>query len=292
MSHQETKHGRLEMGFERGADGTTRLGHLFRKVPLVVQGALYFDEQLPQMPCVYILSSGGPIVEGDLLTERVTLGPSAMAHISTGAATIVASMEGGKAERYQQITLHTGGYLEWLPLPLIPGKGSRYYSSAEIIAPNDAALFWSEQVACGRLHYGERFAYEELDIATTVRRPNGDVILRDRLIIRPAERAPQEWALLGENNHFASVIMLAPSGAIDTLYDTLRPRWGQDMSISTARLKESAGIVVRLRGESSELLQHTTRELCSRFRQEVQGVPLAEEFPWRRGAISHKQHTL
>lgn len=292
MTPLETKHGRLEMGFERGGDGITRLGHLFRKVPLVVQGALYFDEQLPQMPCVYILSSGGPIVEGDLLTERVTLGPSAMAHISTGAATIVASMEGGKAERYQQITLHTGGYLEWLPLPLIPGKGSRYYSSAEIIAPNDAALFWSEQVACGRLHYGERYAYEELDIATTVRRPNGDVILRDRLLLRPTERAPDEWALLGENNHFASVIMLAPSGAIDSLYDTLRPRWGQDMSISTARLKESAGIVLRLWGESSELLQHATRELCSRFREEVQGVPLAEEFPWRRGAVSHKQHTL
>ena len=81
------KQGHLEMGFEVDNSGRTILRHLYRRVPIVVQQALYFDEQLPTLPCVYILSSGGPYVDGDRYEHHITLGAGAMAHISTGAAT-------------------------------------------------------------------------------------------------------------------------------------------------------------------------------------------------------------
>lgn len=59
------KRGYLNLGFELDSSGKSILRELDRRAPLIVQQELYFDEKLPGMPCVYILSSGGPNVDGD-----------------------------------------------------------------------------------------------------------------------------------------------------------------------------------------------------------------------------------
>lgn len=273
------------MRFSLGSRGRTILSHLYRKVPIVVQGALYFDEHLPQMPCVYVLSSGGPVVEGDRYTEQVVLEPHTMAHLSTGAATLVASMESGKASRYQSLTLHDGAYLEWLPQPLIPGRGADYESHARVVVAPEAALFRAEVVAPGRLYHGERFDYHSLLLATTYLRPDGRELLREHIALRPHHRSPEGWALLGGFSHFASVAILAPRESTSRLYTSLRPIVREDLRMSIALLADGAGLSLRLLANSSQLLLELTRELCSLFRQEIKGVPLAEEFPWRRGVI-------
>ena len=54
------KMGYLFLGFELDDDGRSIMRDLERHAPLIVQQELYFDEGMPEMPCVYILSSGGP----------------------------------------------------------------------------------------------------------------------------------------------------------------------------------------------------------------------------------------
>ena len=44
-----------------------------KKVTLYEMQGLYFDEGMPEMPCVYILSSGGPNVDGDRYENRFTV---------------------------------------------------------------------------------------------------------------------------------------------------------------------------------------------------------------------------
>lgn len=281
MTHCGGSYGALEMGFRLGRGGRTIMHHLYRRVPLIVQQALYFDERLPDMPCVYILSSGGPTVEGDRLSVRVELEQEAMAHISTGAATLITSMERGSAVQRQSITLHKGSYLEWLPRPIIPAARSRYHALSEIVAAPSASLFWSEVVACGRLHSGERFDYDLLDLGTTVYGTDGELILCERTILEPARLSPGDYALLGPFTHFSSVIILTPKEATDRLYNTLWPQTEEPLQISISRLHESRGLVVRGAAMGSEPLLRLSRELCSMVRREVKGVGLAEEFPWR-----------
>ncbi|MBQ5715712.1 MAG: urease accessory protein UreD, partial [Alistipes sp.] len=84
------KRGELLMRFERDRSGRSILREMYRRAPVIVQQALYFDEQLPQLPCVYILSAGGPVVEGDEYDYEIALKEGSCAHISTGAATKVA----------------------------------------------------------------------------------------------------------------------------------------------------------------------------------------------------------
>ncbi|MDE7141963.1 MAG: urease accessory protein UreD, partial [Muribaculaceae bacterium] len=84
------KHGYLRLGFELDSRGRSILRDLDRRAPLIVQQELYFDEEMPEMPCVYILSSGGPNVDGDRYRQVITLKKDAMAFVSTGAATKLA----------------------------------------------------------------------------------------------------------------------------------------------------------------------------------------------------------
>ena len=86
------KKGYLCLGFELDADGKSIMRDWERHAPLIVQQALYFDEAMPEMPCVYILSSGGPNVDGDRYEQRFVVRRDAYAHISTGAATKLAEM--------------------------------------------------------------------------------------------------------------------------------------------------------------------------------------------------------
>lgn len=281
MTPRSGKYGVLEMGFEVDGGGKTILRHLHREVPLVVQQALYFDEALPSMACVYILSSGGPQLAGDRYTVDVELAAGAMAHISTGAATLISPMEGDSSRQRQSIRLDEGAYLEWLPRPLIPCAHSRYHSSTELIVAPTATLFYSEVVACGRLHRDERFDYDEFALGTVLCRPSGEVLAREALSLIPSLCAPSEWAILGSFTHFGSIIVVAPREVTHTLYNTLTPTLREDLRMSVSLLCDECGIAIRLAGRSSERLLGEIRHLCSLTRELTKGVTLQAEFPWR-----------
>ena len=87
------KTGFLYMGFELDPKGKSIMRNLDRRAPLIVQQELYFDSEMPEMPCVYILSSGGPNVDGDRYEQNITVRENAFAFVSTGAATKLAEMK-------------------------------------------------------------------------------------------------------------------------------------------------------------------------------------------------------
>lgn len=281
MTPTQGKYGVLEMGFEVDSCGKTVLRHLHREVPMIVQRALYFDEQLPTIACVYILSSGGPNLDGDRYSVDVELGTGAMAHISTGAATVISPMEKDSARLRQQITLEEGAYLEWLPRPIIPCALSRYTATTEVVVAPSAVLFFSEVVACGRLHSGERFDYKELSLSTTLCRPSGEVVAREALTLIPRLHSPEEWAILGGFSHFGSVLVVAPKEVTRALYQEVVPIVEGDFRMSISLLRDGDGLSIRLVGQTSERLLEEIRTLCSLVRQKAKGVPLQQEFPWR-----------
>lgn len=274
-------HGALEMHFEHSPSGPTLLRHLYRKAPTIVQQALYFDEQLPHLPCVYILSSGGPNIEGDRYSVEVELADGAMAHISTGAATQIGTMERGEVETKQRFRLGQRAYLEWMPKELIPCSGARYNSTTEITIHPSAALFYSEVVACGRLHSGECFDYESLSLSVQLATTSGRVFAREAVRLEPQFRPPSEWALMCNFTHFATAIIVAPNEITTQLYSQILPISECNLRLSVARMVDGRGLIVRFLGQSSQQLSAELRKVCSRLRIAVKGVPLPDEFAWR-----------
>ena len=120
------KRGYLSLGFSLAEDGRSVMHHWERRAPLIVQQELYFDHEMPLLPCVYILSAGGPMLYGDRFEQHFSVEKGAMAHISTGSATKVAEMEHDYALVESFFRIEEGGYMEYLPEPTIPCRGSRF----------------------------------------------------------------------------------------------------------------------------------------------------------------------
>src|SRR5271154_84603 len=92
------KNGFLRLRFERRDQKTALIG-LERRAPLLVQRALYFDEELPNLPCVTIISTSGGILQGDRNTIEIELAPNSQAHVNTQSATKIQEMDANYASQ-------------------------------------------------------------------------------------------------------------------------------------------------------------------------------------------------
>lgn len=166
------KMGYLFLGFELDDDGRSIMRDLERHAPLIVQQELYFDEGMPEMPCVYILSSGGPNVDGDRYEQRFVVREGAYAHISTGAATKLAEMRYNYSGLTQAFELEEDSYLEYLPEPMIPCRHTRFIADTAIRIAPSATLFYSEIYMSGRKYFdrGETFLYIVLRVLIMIAR--------------------------------------------------------------------------------------------------------------------------
>lgn len=279
------KHGYLRLGFEIDARGKSILRDLDRRAPLIVQQALYFDKGMPEMPCVYILSSGGPNVEGDRYEQEITLKPGAFAWVSTGAATKIAEMTHNYSGMRQKIVLEKDSYLEYMPEPVYPCRHARFISDTEIVADPTASLFYSEIFMGGRKYYkdGELFEYDILSVCSHARRPDGTPLFREKFIISPETLNPRQLGVMGKYDVFANVIVLAPREIADRIYNATDPYIDRErhLACGITHLPNGAGLLFKVLGMEAGPVKQTVREFLAVFRKEARGRELPEEFPWR-----------
>lgn len=278
------KSGYLRLGFELDASGRSILRDWERRAPLIVQQALYFDEQMPDLPCVYILSSGGPNVDGDRYEQHITVGRDASAHVSTGAATKLAAMRYNFSAMRQTFRLEAGAYLEFLPEPVIPCCRTRFWSDTEFRVDPSATLFYSEIYLSGRrYHRGERFAYDLLSVASRAYAPDERLLFREKFVVRPGQRTPETLGAMAGYDIFANAVVLTPPDRAEEIYartaclDDRRQR----LATGVLRLPNGCGLCFRALGMESGTVKQAVRDFCSTVRQAVKGHPLPPEFPWR-----------
>ena len=274
------KRGYLSLGFERDGDRTI-LRHWERRAPLIVQRALYCDPYWKELPYVYIVSSGGPNVDGDRYEQHFTLARDAFAHITTGAATKIAQMRHNHSALKQYITLDEGAYMEYLPEPIIPHRGSRFYSHTHISVAPTATLLYAEIYLCGRRWSGERFDYDILSVGVQAERSDGQRLFRDKFIVRPHTLSPSTVGIMGEYEVMANVILLTPKPMADRIYSQCEPRFDETLMAGITTLPRDSGLIYRVMGYDSQSVKHAVREFSSLVRQTVKGYPLAADFPWR-----------
>ncbi len=279
------KTGYLRLGFELDAEGRSVMRDWERRAPLIVQQELYFDEAMPEMPCVYILSSGGPNVDGDRYEQNFTVRRDAYAHISTGAATKLAEMRHNYSGLRQRFELEENAYLEYLPEPTIPCAHTRFIADTEIRIAPSATLFYSEIYMSGRKYFrdGERFRYDILSVCTRAERPDGERLFREKFVVRPAEHTPATLGVMNGYDVFANVIVLTPSEQADRIYERTEAFIDRDRKLAAGitRLPGDCGLLYKALGEETGPVKRLVREFCSTVRMQVKGKPLPEEFPWR-----------
>jgi len=279
------KHGYLKLRFALDSEGKSILREIDRRVPLIAQQELYFDKEMPEMPCLYILSSGGPNVDGDRYQQDIIVEKDAFGWVSTGAATKLAEMKFNYSGMLQNITLGEGAYLEFMPEPVFPCRHTRFICDSRLNVHPSATLFYSEIYMGGRKYYGdgEMFDYDLLSVCSHGERPDGTPLFREKFVIDPAKLNPRRLGVMGMFEIFANVIVMTPPEKAEKIYsETLVTLdTGQMVAVGITTLPNNAGLLFKVLGKDTGLVKRTIREFCSRVRMAVKGKPLPEEFPWR-----------
>lgn len=278
------KHGYLNLGFELDRDGKSILRELDRRAPLIVQQELYFDQEMPEMPCVYILSSGGPNVDGDRYQQNIYLKDGSIAWISTGAATKIAEMRSNYSGLIQNITLEKNAYLELMPEPIIPCKHTRFIADTTMTIDESATAFYSEIYMPGRkYHNNEVFQYDVLSVCTHAQRPDGRQLFREKFIIDPLQGHLRDTGVMHGYDVFANVLVVTPPDKAREVYEATPAFIDRDNRIAAGitHLPNDAGLLYKVLGMEPGPVKKVVREFCSRVRMAVKGKPLPHEFPWR-----------
>lgn len=279
------KHGYLRLGFELDPSGKSILRDLDRRVPLIAQSELYFDEEMPEMPCLYILSSGGPNVDGDRYRQDITVRRNAFAWISTGAATKLAEMRYNYSGMVQNIVLEEGAYLEYMPEPVYPCRHTRFISDTRLCIDPTATVFYSEIYMGGRKYYkeGELFQYDILSVCSHGERPDGSPLFREKFVIDPRVVPVRQLGVMGKFDVFANVIVMTPPEHADRIYEATSAFIDRKNSLAAGitHLPNGAGLLFKVLGMEPGPVKKIVRDFCSVVRMEVKGKPVPAEFPWR-----------
>ena len=294
------KQGYLRMVFEISPEGKCVMSDLERRVPIIVQQELYFDRIWKELPCVYILSSGGGNLDGDRYQQDIYLKKNAFAWVSTGAATKLCEMKRNYSGMKQHITLEENAYLEFMPEPVIPCRNTRFICDSELVVHPTATLFYSEIYMGGRKHYEkpEMFDYDILSVCckgmrpdethdmpdADIKTPKSPVIFREKFVIEPGRLLnPRQLGVMGLFDVFANVIVMTPPDKAEEIYSRtqayLNPE--EKMAAGISRLPNNAGILFKVLGMEPVPVKKVVRKFCSTVREVVKGMPVADEFPWR-----------
>ena len=278
------KSGFLRLGFERRGERTI-LADLESRSPYLAQRALHCDEALPDMAWLFMITTGGCVLQGDRLALEVSLGPGARAHVTTQSATKVHAMDANYATQTQTFALEDDAYLEYLPDPLIAHRQARFASSTTIALAPSASLLYSEIVLNGRKHHhpDECFGATVLSLATMATRPGGAPLFTEKLLIEPAKHPMRQTGVMDGFDVFGNVLLCTPPDKADRIHERVGAEvdLAQGVAFGTCRLPNDAGLIYKVLGRDSAQVKAKVREFWAVAREEITGAAIPAPHFWR-----------
>jgi urease accessory protein len=236
------------------------------------------------MPCVFMITTSGCVLAGDRLDIAISVGPGAMAHVTTQAATKVHEMDGGFAVQSMRLDLAEGSYLEMLPGPVIPHRHSRFATTTTASVAATATVLITELLAPGRKHHGhgELFEYDLYSSALTIERPDGTPLCAEKLVSEPWRYPIREAGIMGDFDVLASVTLAAPSrvaaAVLERVGATIDASAGYMAGASL--LPNDAGLVYKVLGTETEPVTAKVRDFWRLVRREALGSAIPDPRPW------------
>jgi urease accessory protein len=270
------KNGFVRMEFARRGERTELVREAHR-VPLQVQQALYWDEGIPGMPYVFILSPTGGMLQGDRHALDIILGPSAQAHITTQSATKIHEMDANYASQIQHISLAEGAYLEYLPDITIPFKHSRFLSQTCISISATATLLYAEVLMPGRKHMdSELFQYGVFSSCTRAERLNGVELFTEKLVIEPERMPLRAVGVMGPFDVLGTVLLLTSRSRAERVFAEAPAAFNmsEEWAAGASHLPNNAGLIFKILGTESHTVVEQVRKFWALVRRETVGVPL------------------
>lgn len=268
------KVGLLDARLDRDG-GIARLTRRYASGPLCLLHPLYIDPGRPDMAFLYTIQLGGGLVQGDRYRIRLECGPGAAAHLTTQAATKVYRMEHNYAAQVVEISADDAAFVEYLPDPVIPFRGSRFYQRIQASVEESATLILGEVLLPGRVAMGEEHAYDLFYSDVEVTRPDGRLVFADRTSLAPQHSPPGTPGRLGPGGVLGTLYVVCAEPAPQVLEDDLWNLLSAQTSVwgGVSALPNRGGVAVRLLGARSADVQGALLRVWDRARLAVVGLP-------------------
>jgi len=241
------------------------------RVPLYVQKALYYDETIPSMAHVFVLSPSGGVLQGDRYRTDIELKNGAISHITTQGATRIYKMNSNYATQMINLNVGKNCYLEFLPEQLIPYKNSRYYQKATFKIDDSATLVYSETIVPGRVAMGELFDYDVCCLKTLCYDDKQKIKFHDNCILEPKKQRMNSLGIFGNKTVHSMMYVVTKQECIEELYDTINQLFKDNDEIigGASILPNNSGLSVRVLSNSSELNKTTVYNIAQIVRKQI-----------------------
>jgi urease accessory protein len=236
--------GRLEV-VARRVGATTRLATLACSGPLQAMRAHHLDPGVPEMAFVTISSPGGGVLQGDRLFLDVTADEGAGVHLATASATRIYRCPESPAESDVRLRVRAGACVEFLPEPYLPYAGASFIQRVDCEVEDGGVLILGEVVGPGRAARGESLAYDLFRSELTLRRPDGELLLRDIVALDSAGPLPLP-ALLGGHQALGTLLVAAPGFTWEGTLEGIEGQLGSDAYLGYSTLPFEAGAWFRV----------------------------------------------
>ena len=266
------KVGLLRLKFEENSDkNKTVITDQYSQVPLYTQKALYYDENLPNMAHLFIMSPSGGILQGDRYRMDISLANNAVSHITTQGATRIYKMNSNYATQLININVGKDCYLEFIPDQIIPFRNSRYYQKVSLNVDPSATLIYSEIIVPGRVAMGELFSYDLCYLKTIGQNTEKNIKFIDNCMLKPKNQNMNTLGMFGNHTVLASVYILTKNENVLILNKKINSiiKNNDEVSGGSTILPNNSGLLVRLMCNSSEIIKTEIYDIVRIVRKEI-----------------------
>ncbi len=240
-------------------------------VPLYVQRALYYDESIPSMAHLFVLSPSGGVLQGDRYRTDIELKNGAISHITTQGATRIYKMNSNYATQMINLNVGKDCYLEFLPEQLIPYKNSRYYQKATFKVDDSATLVYSETIVPGRVAMGELFDYDVCCLKTLCYDDKQEMKFHDNCILEPKKQTMNSLGIFGNRTVLSMMYVVTKKECVEELYEIINQIFKDNDEIigGASILPNNSGLSVRILSNSSEVNKITVYNIAQIIRKQI-----------------------
>ena len=266
------KVGLLRLKLEENSDkNKTIITDQYSQVPLYTQKALYYDENLPNMAHLFIMSPSGGILQGDRYRIDISLANNAVSHITTQGATRIYKMNSNYATQLININVGKNCYLEFIPDQIIPFRNSRYYQKVSLNVDPSATLIYSEIIVPGRVAMGELFSYDICYLKTIGQNTEKKIKFIDNCMLKPKNQNMNTLGMFGNHTVLASVYILTKNESALILNKKINSiiKNNDEVSGGATILPNNSGLLVRLMCNSSEIIKTEIYDIVKIVRKEI-----------------------
>ncbi len=224
------------------------------------------------MASLYLQSSAGGLFAGDDLGVSIVCKPNAAAHVTTQASTIVYRMPDGEACQRTVLEVGAGGFLEYLPDPVIMFPQARLHNRLGLKLASDSTAivvdaFLSHDPGGAQQPFGLYNSETEITDAT------GRRLVLDRFHTTGAACRAGNVGVMGAYGMQATILAASTAVTPQALLAALRDGL-EDMPAvygAASTLPNDCGAWVRLLADDGAVLKAAVVKLWMALRREITG---------------------